>query len=98
MTHQVQEKGLPREPATPAQRNLADVLAALNGHKTLSETRLRDLRSSIKRVASLLGDDPAHIPLDLPRDQRQACGRHSGRFRFDHEELSPTFGRISWRP
>jgi integrase len=51
---------------TPAQINLADVLLALNGQKAHSETRLRDLRSSVKRVALLLGDDPARIPLDLP--------------------------------
>jgi integrase len=52
-------------PATPAQISLIDVLNALNGQRTLSETRLRDLRSSIKRVAFLLGDEPARIPLDL---------------------------------
>ena len=34
--------------------------------KGLSETRLRDLRSAVKRVAMLLEDDPARIPLDLP--------------------------------
>src|SRR5262249_51828628 len=32
----------------------------------LYETRLRDLRSSVKRVALLIGDDPGRIPLDLP--------------------------------
>src|SRR5450759_1374057 len=52
--------------ATPTPINLIDVLIALKGHKALSETRLRDLRSSIKRVALLVGDDPAHIPLNLP--------------------------------
>src|SRR4029077_10602027 len=41
-------------------------LDALNGHKTVSETRLRDLRSSIKRVASLLGDERTHVALDRP--------------------------------
>lgn len=53
-------------PATPSQTNLGDVLKALDGHKAFSETRLRDLRSAIRRVASLVGDDPARIALDLP--------------------------------
>jgi integrase len=53
-------------PATLAQPNLDDVLLALKSQKGLSATRARDLSSSIKRVAILLGDDPAHIPLDLP--------------------------------
>ena len=46
--------------------HLSDVLVALESHKGFSETRLRDLRSSIKRVAALLGDDPARVALDLP--------------------------------
>jgi integrase len=50
----------------PTSATLADVLAALEAQNSLSETRLRDLRSSIKRVAKWLGDDPAHILLDLP--------------------------------
>jgi integrase len=45
---------------------LQDVLNAVEGHAVLSATRRRDLRSSIKRVASLLTDDPARIPLDFP--------------------------------
>ena len=45
---------------------LRDVLNAVEGRDTLSATRRRDLRSAVKRVASLLGDDPARIPLDLP--------------------------------
>jgi hypothetical protein len=52
--------------ATPNQTHLTDVLEAVNGCKTLPETRRRDLCSSIKRVSRLLGDDPAHIALDLP--------------------------------
>jgi integrase len=55
-------------PTTPTKYSLADVLVALGGQKTkaLSETRRRDLRSSIKRVALLLRDDPVRIPLELP--------------------------------
>ena len=52
--------------ATASKISLADVLLALNGQKTVSETRLRDLRSSVKRMALLLEDDPARILLDLP--------------------------------
>jgi integrase len=44
---------------------LRDVITAVEGRDTLSATRRRDLRSSIKRVALLVGDDPARIPLDL---------------------------------
>jgi integrase len=53
-------------PPNPGKISLADVLLALGGQKTLSETRVRDLRSSIKRIALLLEDDPARIPLDPP--------------------------------
>ena len=45
---------------------LRDVLNAVEKRGALSVTRRRDLRSSIKRVALLVGDDPARIPLDLP--------------------------------
>lgn len=52
--------------ASAAQTNLAEVLVALEKNTALSDTRLRDLRSSINRVARLLNDKPAHIRLDLP--------------------------------
>ena len=45
---------------------LADVLNSLGQETSLSATRLRDLQSAVKRVADLLGDVPAAIPLDLP--------------------------------
>lgn len=45
---------------------LRDVLNAVEGREALSVTRRRDLRSAVTRVASLLGDDPARIQLDLP--------------------------------
>ena len=44
---------------------LATVLAALECPGVLSATRQRDLRSAVKRVADLLGNEPAGIPLDL---------------------------------
>ena len=47
-------KDLPVEETT-----LAAMLAALDRPGKLSATRLRDLRSAVKRVASLLGDEPA---------------------------------------
>ena len=47
-------------------RTLADVLAAVERNAALSPTRLRDLRSSVIRVADLLGNVPARIALDLP--------------------------------
>jgi integrase len=55
-----------RAPAVSAQKTLADLLLALDAQTGLSETQLRDFRSSVKRVARLVGEDPAHIPLVLP--------------------------------
>jgi integrase len=51
------------QPARPV--TLAGVLAALERDGKLSTTRRRDLVSAVKRVARLLGDEPAAIPLDL---------------------------------
>jgi integrase len=45
---------------------LRDLLNAVEGCEALSVIRRRDLRSAVMRVASLLGDDPARIPLELP--------------------------------
>jgi len=44
---------------------LATVLTALDRAEGLSDTRLRDLKSATKRVAILLGNEPAAIPLDM---------------------------------
>jgi hypothetical protein len=49
---------------TPPETTLANVLTALE-NSAHSETRRRDLRSGVKRVAALLGEDPSRIPLDL---------------------------------
>ena len=43
-----------------------DVLAAVERNTALSPTRMRDLRSSVIRVADLLGNVPGRIALDLP--------------------------------
>jgi hypothetical protein len=50
--------------------NLATVLAALESQSSLPDSRRRDLRSAVKRVAHLLGNAPAAIPLvmDTIRD------------------------------
>ena len=45
---------------------LSDVVEAIESHPMLATTRRRDLRSAIKRVADLLGEDLARIKLDLP--------------------------------
>jgi integrase len=47
-------------------KSLADVLAAVERNTALSPTRLRDLRSSVIRVADLLGNVPARVALELP--------------------------------
>ena len=59
----IQNARTPR-PATPV--TLAGVLAALERHGKLSATRKRDLVSAVKRIAKLLGDEPAAIGLDMP--------------------------------
>lgn len=56
--------------ATASQATLADVIAALEKNDRLSATRGRDLRSAVKRVARLLREEPAQIPLDLPAISR----------------------------
>jgi integrase len=44
---------------------LSTVLTRLGTQEGLSETRRRDLRSAVKRIAALLGDAPERIPLEL---------------------------------
>ena len=53
-------KDLPVEAMT-----LAAVLAALDLLGKLPPTRQRDLRSAVKCVANLLGDESAALPLDI---------------------------------
>ena len=53
-------------PAQSPVATLGDVLAALGTQQDLSETRRRDLRSAVNRVAALLGDAPERIPLVMP--------------------------------
>ena len=47
------------------QLTLATILAVLEHRGRLPATRLRDMRSAVNRVADLLGNEPAGIPLDM---------------------------------
>jgi integrase len=47
------------------QLTLATILAVLEHRGRLPATRLRDMRSAVNRVADLLGNEPASIPLDM---------------------------------
>jgi integrase len=60
-TRSAPTEGRAEEPAT-----LAAVLIALEQNVELFGTRLRDLRSAVKRVAHLLDQEPAAVGLDLP--------------------------------
>ena len=51
---------------TTTTNTLRDVLNVVERQEALSANRRRDLLSAVRRVASLLGDDPGRIPLDLP--------------------------------
>jgi len=50
---------------TGAKPTLADVNNEVAKNESLSATRRRDLRSAISRVAALLGEEPAHLPVEL---------------------------------
>jgi hypothetical protein len=64
MRIKLKRKALSGETETPV--TLQDVLQVMEGAEALSVTRRRDLRSAVKRVATLLSDDPARLVLDLP--------------------------------
>jgi integrase len=64
MTKRPQRKAPATRAAKPV--TLAGVLAALERETNLTATRRRDLVSAVKRVAILLGDEPAAIVLDMP--------------------------------
>ena len=66
MAMEPETKAPPRAASATTGISLADVLNTVEGRQALSATRRRDLRSAVKRVASLLGEDPARILLDLP--------------------------------
>ena len=50
--------------STPSARTLADAIAAVASFRGRSEQRKRDLISSLRFVARVMGKDPAAIPLD----------------------------------
>jgi integrase len=50
----------------PKSLTLADLLTALERDAKIPATRTRDLRSAVRRVADLLGQEPSGILLDLP--------------------------------
>ena len=84
-------------PAQSPVATLGDVLAAVGTRQDLSETRRRDLRSAVNRVAALLGDAPERIPLVMPVDQRQASQAERGGCRRVGEDLSQSAVRFSGR-
>jgi integrase len=65
MTNNPKRKTPRNAVAPPEPVTLAEVLAALDRPSGLSGTRQRDLRSAVKRVTDLLGNEPAGIALDL---------------------------------
>ena len=70
----------------PAGPTLADVDRAVATKDSLSATRRRDLRSAMSRVAALLGEEPAHLPLESVDDRRAACHDQCRRRRDDGED------------
>src|SRR3974390_2965002 len=58
----------PDKPSVTAKAipTLADLDHAIEAVDRLSPVRRRDLRSAVARVASLLGEMPQHVPLDMP--------------------------------
>src|SRR5262245_14449334 len=78
MTEKPRRK-IPKQGAAPAGPvTLAEVLVALDRASGLSSTRLRDLKSATKRVATLLGNEPAAITLDMGAiSTRLAANNHA---------------------
>jgi integrase len=63
MQRKIKTGGEGRGSAPETPQTLATVITALERKGELSETRLRDLRSAVKRVAELIGNVPGAIPL-----------------------------------
>ncbi len=55
---------------TKVSPTLADVLAILEADADLATMRRRDLCSAVRRIAGLLGRDPARIPASVPEIRR----------------------------
>ena len=65
MSKRPKSKTRPRENVVAEPMTLATVLAALERDGNLSATRRRDLRSAVKRIADLIGNEPAGVALDM---------------------------------
>jgi integrase len=65
MTKNPKRKTPPHAAASAEPVTLASMLAGLERPGGVSGTRLRDLKSAVKRVAALLGNEPAAIALDM---------------------------------
>ena len=65
MTKNPKRKTPPQAAASAQPVTLASLLAGLERPGGVSGTRLRDLKSAVKRVAALLGNEPAAIALDM---------------------------------
>ena len=65
MTRRAESKAPSREDIVAEPITLATLLAAMERPGALSATRVRDLRSAVKRIADLLGNEPAGIALDM---------------------------------
>lgn len=72
MSRKRQKNARAPRPAGPI--TLAGVLAALQRDNRLTATRRRDLVSAVKRVAILLGDEPAAIALDMATISARLAG------------------------
>ncbi len=66
MKRKANKRTAPAASRARAPLHLSDVLLALDHRESLSETRLRDLRSAVRRISGLMDDNPACIPLNLP--------------------------------
>jgi hypothetical protein len=66
MKRKANERTTPAASRVRAPLHLSDVLIALDHREGLSATRSRDLRSAVRRISALMGDNPACIPLNLP--------------------------------
>ncbi len=66
MKTKLKPKGSTHSADKPTTTTLADLLVSLQHETSFAASRARDLRSAVRRVADLLEQKPAGIPLDLP--------------------------------
>ena len=80
------ENNMSNPPKNPAGPTLADVDREVAKNESLSATRRRDLRSAVSRVAALLGEEPAHLPLELETIAARLATINAGRRGDDAED------------